>query len=216
LDNVLLDIDGHIKLTDYGMCKEGLRNGDKTSTFCGTPNYIAPEMLRGEDYDFSVDWWALGVLMYEMMAGRSPFEPVNENPSENPDLHTEDHLFQVILEKPIRIPRNLSVRAGSILKGFLQKLPDERLGTHGGLKEIQQHLFFKPIDWTALELKQIQPPYKPSVQSEKDLTNIDKLFTNEPVILTPDSPSTLARIQQNEFEGFEYINPLILSDEISV
>jgi atypical protein kinase C iota type len=216
LDNVLLDIDGHIKLTDYGMCKEGLSRGEKTSTFCGTPNYIAPEMLRGEEYDFSVDWWALGVLMYEMMAGRSPFEPVNENPSENPDLHTEDHLFQVILEKPIRIPRNLSVRAASVLKAFLQKQPEDRLGSNDGLREIQQHLFFKQIDWCGMEQKLIQPPFKPPVQSERDLTNIDKLFTNEPVLFTPDSPNTLARIQQNEFEGFEYINPLIMTDEIPV
>ena len=76
LDNVLIDMEGHIKLTDYGMCKEGLKKGEKTSTFCGTPNYIAPEMLRGEDYDYSVDFWALGVLMFEMLAGRSPFDVV--------------------------------------------------------------------------------------------------------------------------------------------
>ena len=76
MDNVLIDMEGHIKLTDYGMCKEGLKKGEKTSTFCGTPNYIAPEMLRGEDYDYSVDFWALGVLMFEMLAGRSPFDVV--------------------------------------------------------------------------------------------------------------------------------------------
>ena len=216
LDNVLLDIEGHVKLTDYGMCKEGLSKTEKTSTFCGTPNYIAPEMLRGEDYDFSVDWWALGVLMYEMMAGRSPFEPLNENQADNPDMNTEDHLFQVILEKPIRIPRSLSVRASSVLKGFLNKTPAERLASHDGLNEIKQHLFFRPIDWTLLEQRLIQPPYKPPVQSERDLTNIDELFTQEPVILTPDTPNTLARIQQNEFEGFEYINPLIMSMEIPV
>lgn len=215
LDNVLLDIEGHIKLTDYGMCKEGLKPGEQTSTFCGTPNYIAPEMLRGESYDFSVDWWALGVLCFEMMAGRSPFE-INENPSENPDLNTEDHLFQVILEKPIRIPRSLSVRATSLLKGFLQKLPSDRLGTRDGLREIEHHLFFKTIDWNLLEQRLLPPPYKPSVLSERDLNNIDELFTKEPVILTPDSPQTLARIQQNEFEGFEYVNPLILSEDLPV
>jgi serine/threonine protein kinase len=197
------------------MCKEGLNLGEKTSTFCGTPNYIAPEMLRGEEYDYCVDWWALGVLSFEMMAGRSPFE-INENATENPDLNTEDYLFQIILEKPIRMPRTLSVKAASLLKGFLQKSPQERLGTHGGVREIQQHSFFKLLDWTMLELKQLQPPYKPHVESERDLSNVDEMFTKEPVILTPDSPNTLARIQQNEFEGFEYINPLILSEELSV
>ncbi|KAJ8371143.1 hypothetical protein SKAU_G00111710, partial [Synaphobranchus kaupii] len=90
LDNVLLEQEGHIKLTDYGMCKEGIRPGDTTSTFCGTPNYIAPEILRGEDYGFSVDWWALGVLMFEMMAGRSPFDIITDNP----DMNTEEYLFQ--------------------------------------------------------------------------------------------------------------------------
>lgn len=215
LDNVLLDMEGHVKLTDYGMCKEGLKKGEQTSTFCGTPNYIAPEMLRGENYDFSIDWWALGVLCFEMMAGRSPFE-INENPSENPDLNTEDHLFQIILEKPIRIPRSLSVKASSVLKGFLQKNPQDRLGSMEGLNEIKQHIFYKTIDWQLLEQRLIQPPYKPQVSSDRDLTNIDELFTKEDVVLTPDSPDTLARLQQNEFEGFEYVNPLILSEELPV
>eukprot|EP00064_Thunnus_orientalis_P010202 superscaffoldBa00001359_g10228 len=145
LDNVLLDHEGHIKLTDYGMCKEGIRPGDTTSTFCGTPNYIAPEILRGEDYGFSVDWWALGVLMFEMMAGRSPFDIITDNP----DMNTEEYLFQVILEKPIRIPRSLSVKAASVLKGFLNKDPKERLGcqVQTGFTDIKSHTFFRSIDW---------------------------------------------------------------------
>ncbi|CDQ60453.1 unnamed protein product [Oncorhynchus mykiss] len=151
LDNVLLDHEGHIKLTDYGMCKEGIRPGDTTSTFCGTPNYIAPEILRGEDYGFSVDWWALGVLMFEMMAGRSPFDIITDNP----DMNTEEYLFQVILEKPIRIPRSLSVKAASVLKGFLNKDPKERLGcqVQTGFSDIKSHTFFRSIDWDQVSLQ---------------------------------------------------------------
>lgn len=211
LDNVLLDAEGHIKLTDYGMCKEGL-NGGETNTFCGTPNYIAPEILRGEPYDFSVDWWALGVLMFEMLAGRSPFDVVG---SDNPDQNTEDYLFQLILEKPIRIPRSVSVKAASVLKGFLNKNPKERLGCvpDSGFEDIRVHSFFRQIDWEMLEHKQITPPYKPELQSERDLRRFDELFTNEPVQLTPDDTSIIDKIDQSEFDGFEYVNPLLMSME---
>ncbi|QQP52341.1 Protein kinase C, partial [Caligus rogercresseyi] len=204
LDNVLLDHEGHIKLTDYGMCKEGIRPGDTTSTFCGTPNYIAPEILRGEDYSFSVDWWALGVLLYEMLAGRSPFDVVGA--TDNPDQNTEDYLFQVILEKTIRIPRSLSVRAASILKGFLNKNPVDRLGCHAdsGFMEIMTHSFYKTIEWELLEQKQIAPPYRPRLESERDLANFPPEFTDEPVQLTPDDSGVIDKIDQTEFDGFEY------------
>ncbi|KAK2157935.1 hypothetical protein LSH36_181g04049 [Paralvinella palmiformis] len=213
LDNVLLDSEGHVKLTDYGMCKEGLKPGEMTCTFCGTPNYIAPEILRGVEYNYSVDWWALGVLMFEMMAGRSPFDIVGQ--SDNPDMNTEDYLFQVILEKPIRIPRSLSVKAGSVLKGFLNKSPEERLGCHPntGLTDIQSHPFFRTIDWDLLYNKQITPPYKPHVRNETDLEHFDPQFTQEPVVLTPDDMRVINKIDQSEFEGFEYINPLLMSQE---
>ncbi|XP_052083237.1 protein kinase C iota type-like isoform X2 [Mytilus californianus] len=216
LDNVLLDHDGHVKLTDYGMCKEGLVPGDRTNTFCGTPNYIAPEVLRGEEYDFSVDWWALGVLMFEMLAGRSPFDVVGG--AENPDQNTEDYLFQVILEKTIRIPRSLSVKAASILKGFLNKNPVERLGCHPqtGFSDIMSHPFYRSISWDQLEQKQIKPPYKPELKSDRDLEHFDKAFTDEPVQLTPDDPKLISEIDQTEFDGFEYVNPLLMSLEETV
>ncbi|KAG8569036.1 hypothetical protein GDO81_014238 [Engystomops pustulosus] len=214
LDNVLLDAEGHIKLTDYGMCKEGLGPGDTTSTFCGTPNYIAPEILRGEEYGFSVDWWALGVLMFEMMAGRSPFDIITDNP----DMNTEDYLFQVILEKPIRIPRFLSVKASHVLKGFLNKDPKDRLGCQPqtGFTDIKSHTFFRSIDWDMLEKKQVVPPFKPQITDDYGLENFDTQFTSEPVQLTPDDEDVIKRIDQSEFEGFEYINPLLLSTEETV
>ncbi|KAK0393257.1 hypothetical protein QR680_000121 [Steinernema hermaphroditum] len=186
LDNVLIDSIGHIKLTDYGMCKENMGPNETTSTFCGTPNYIAPEILRGEEYGFSVDWWALGVLMYEMMAGRSPFDV--EGMTGDTDQHTEDYLFQSILEKQIRIPRSLSVKAAGVLKGFLNKL----------------------------EAREVTPPYNPSVEGDRDLQHFDKLFTDEPPTLTFDDPNIVAQIDQSEFEGFEYVNPLLMSKEDSV
>uniref|UniRef100_A0A673Z7K7 Protein kinase C n=1 Tax=Salmo trutta TaxID=8032 RepID=A0A673Z7K7_SALTR len=202
LDNVLLDHEGHIKLTDYGMCKEGIRPGDTTSTFCGTPNYIGPEILRGEDYGFSVDWWALGVLMFEMMAGRSPFDIITDNP----DMNTEEYLFQVILEKTIRIPRSLSVKAASVLKGFLNKDPKERLGcqVQTGFADIKSHTFFRNV-WD-------RGPSNENKQKSK--MTFSYFFS---LLFPLSSPrDIIRRIDQSEFEGFEYINPLLLSTEESV
>ncbi|XP_026505707.1 protein kinase C iota type [Terrapene carolina triunguis] len=203
----------HRRQYDRRKSTEGLRPGDTTSTFCGTPNYIAPEILRGEDYGFSVDWWALGVLMFEMMAGRSPFDIVGS--SDNPDQNTEDYLFQVILEKQIRIPRSLSVKAASVLKSFLNKDPKERLGCHPqtGFADIQGHPFFRNVDWDLMEQKQVVPPFKPNISGEFGLDNFDSQFTNEPVQLTPDDDDIVKKIDQSEFEGFEYINPLLMSAE---
>ncbi|GMT14219.1 hypothetical protein PFISCL1PPCAC_5516 [Pristionchus fissidentatus] len=219
LDNVLIDAEGHVKLTDYGMCKENIGPGDLTSTFCGTPNYIAPEILRGEEYGFSVDWWALGVLMFEMMAGRSPFE-LGDMQGDN-DLNTEDRLFQIILEIRIRIPRSLSVKASTVLRNFLEKDPAQRLGCKmdidESLNDIKEHSFFRThIDWDKLEAKQIPPPYDPQVDGDRDLQHFDNQFTDEAPTLTPDDPAVIDRIDQSEFDGFEYVNPLQMSREDSV
>ncbi|NWZ89236.1 KPCL kinase, partial [Nesospiza acunhae] len=105
LDNVLLDYEGHCKLADFGMCKEGIRDGITTATFCGTPDYIAPEILQEMLYGPDVDWWAMGVLLYEMLCGHAPFEAENE-----------DDLFEAILNDEVVYPTWLQQDAVAILK----------------------------------------------------------------------------------------------------
>merc|ERR1719348_2084316 len=112
LENVMLTAEGHVKLTDFGMVKDNMINGETTNTFCGTPTYIAPELLTGLPYGGSVDWWALGVLLYQMMAGRSPF-----------DHDDDDMLYRMIQNKDVKIPTLFSKEAQYIIKALLQKDP---------------------------------------------------------------------------------------------
>jgi len=198
LDNIMLDAEGHVKIADFGMCKEGIKEGVTTSTFCGTPDYIAPEILQELDYGASVDWWALGVLMYEMMAGQPPFEADNE-----------DDLFESILHDDVLYPVWLSKEAVSILKGFMQKNVNKRLGcvkSHGGEEAIKHHPFFRDVKWKELEERRIKPPFKPKIKSKKEATNFDTEFTKEDPVLTPVNPDITKTINQDEFEGFSFHN----------
>nr|AZJ37421.1 AKT-1b [Haemonchus contortus]AZJ37422.1 AKT-1b [Haemonchus contortus] len=205
LENLLLDKDGHIKIADFGLCKEEISFGDKTSTFCGTPEYLAPEVLEDNDYGRSVDWWGVGVVMYEMMCGRLPF-------------YSRDHqkLFELIMASELRFPSKLSAEAKQLLAGLLFKDPTQRLG--GGpddALEVCQQPFFKSIDWEKLYRKEIEPPYKPSVQSETDTSYFDKEFTSAPVQLTPPPARSgpLATVDeldemQSNFTQFSFHNTL--------
>uniref|UniRef100_A0A8C7YQ33 Protein kinase C, zeta n=2 Tax=Oryzias sinensis TaxID=183150 RepID=A0A8C7YQ33_9TELE len=150
-------------------------------------------------------------LIFVMLCGCGSLKAVDgsQNVRESPLL---------ILEKPIRIPRSLSVKAASVLKGFLNKDPKERLGcqVQTGFTDIKSHTFFRSIDWQQLEKKEMTPPFKPQISDEFGLENFDTQFTNEPVQLTPDDEDVIKRIDQSEFEGFEYINPLLLTTEESI
>ncbi|KFO30933.1 Protein kinase C iota type [Fukomys damarensis] len=212
LDSLLLDSEGHIKLFDYCICNEGLELGDTTSTFCGTPNYLAPEIVRGEEYGFGVDWWTLGVLMYEMMVGESPFHLVES--SDNPDQNS-NNLLEVILQRKIHIPYYLSIKAASVLKSFLNRDPVERLGFFPlrRFADVQGHLFFQNVNWEMMEQKQVVPPFKPKMSGGIGLDSFDPQFTDEPVQLTPDDNDIVRKTDGCEFAGFEYINHLTMFEE---
>ncbi|EFN84927.1 RAC serine/threonine-protein kinase [Harpegnathos saltator] len=202
LENLLLDKDGHIKIADFGLCKEDITYGRTTKTFCGTPEYLAPEVLEDNDYGRAVDWWGVGVVMYEMMCGRLPF-------------YNRDHekLFTLILLEEVRFPRTISNEARDMLGGLLIKDPSRRLG--GGpndAKDIMNHAFFSCINWADLVQKKIPPPFKPQVTSDTDTRYFDSEFTGESVELTPPDQGCLGSggglnsiaEEQEHFPQFSY------------
>ncbi|KAM4038834.1 protein kinase C theta type [Anomaloglossus baeobatrachus] len=193
LDNVLLDMEGHIKIADFGMCKENMFGDVKTSTFCGTPDYIAPEILLGQKYSYSVDWWSFGVLVYEMLIGQSPFRGLDE-----------EQLFQSIRMDDPLYPRFLSKEAKEILIMLFVREPERRLGIKGN---IRQHCFFQHIDWERLEKKEIEPPFKPKVKSANDCSNFDKEFLNEKARISSTDRTLINSMDQNMFNNFSFVNP---------
>ncbi|XP_005387422.1 PREDICTED: protein kinase C delta type isoform X2 [Chinchilla lanigera] len=193
LDNVMLDREGHIKIADFGMCKENIFGENRASTFCGTPDYIAPEILQGLKYTFSVDWWSFGVLLYEMLIGQSPFHGDDE-----------DELFESIRVDTPHYPRWITKESKDILEKLFERDPAKRLGMTGNIKI---HPFFKTINWTLLEKRRVEPPFKPKVKSSGDYSNFDQEFLNEKPRLSYSDKNLIDSMDQTAFAGFSFVNP---------
>jgi len=193
-ENILITAEGHIILTDFGLSKEGMYDGMRTDTFCGTPEYLAPEVLEGGKYNKSVDWWSLGTLMYEMLCGLPPFY--------DDDVQK---MYIKIVSDPLAFPDHISEEAKDLLVKLLERDTKKRLQEYDDFKA---HPFFAPIDWDKLESKKIEPPWRPDVGAEDDIRNISEEFTGEVVTLDNEDDDTdykVTKKDQKSFANFTYV-----------
>jgi len=167
-ENVLINSDGYIKLTDFGLAKENVISDKDAMSFWGTPEYLAPEILERKGHGKSVDWWSLGSIIYEMIVGLPPFY----------EKDNREKLFKQIKSGEPEYPDDMSAACKDLLAGLFKKDPSERLGGGSGdAQEIKDHPWYSQVDWEILLEKKIIPPFKPKLDSDDDTKYIDNEFT---------------------------------------
>ncbi|XP_013392365.1 ribosomal protein S6 kinase beta-1 [Lingula anatina] len=200
-ENILLTSTGHIKLTDFGLCKESIQEGHLTHTFCGTIEYMAPEILTRSGHGKAVDWWSLGALMYDMLTGAPPFTAENRKKT-----------IDKILKAKLNLPPYLTNEARSLIKRLLKKNVQERLGSGpDDANPIKAHAFFRHFNWDDCVNHRTEPPFKPNIASEDDVSQFDTKFTK----MTPvDSPvdTAISESANQVFLGFTYVAPSVLEE----
>mmetsp|Transcript_28012 Transcript_28012/g.78346 ORF Transcript_28012/g.78346 Transcript_28012/m.78346 type:complete len:647 (+) Transcript_28012:89-2029(+) len=197
-ENLLLDMQGHVCVTDFGLVKEGLPHGKKTHTFCGSPEYLAPEILQAKGYGKAVDWWALGTFLYEMLEGLPPFYD-DDISVMNCKILTQPLFFH---------PDHFSDEARDILKRLLERDPEKRLGSsREGAEEIKRHPFFRDIDWDALYHRKVVPEFKPHLACATDTKYFDEEFTSQTPKDSFVDTTPIGEQAQLAFNGFSYAAP---------
>uniref|UniRef100_A0A670K806 non-specific serine/threonine protein kinase n=1 Tax=Podarcis muralis TaxID=64176 RepID=A0A670K806_PODMU len=198
-ENILLDEAGHIKLTDFGLSKESVDQEKKAYSFCGTVEYMAPEVVNRRGHNQSADWWSFGVLMFEMLTGTLPFQGKDRNETMN-----------MILKAKLGMPQFLSTEAQSLLRMLFKRNPSNRLAGPDGVEEIKRHPFFSTIDWNKLYRREILPPFKPASGRPEDTFCFDPEFTAK----TPkDSPGVPPSANAHQlFKGFSFVATTAIED----
>ncbi|KAJ3448919.1 ribosomal protein S6 KINASE [Anaeramoeba flamelloides] len=197
-ENILLDKEGHIKITDFGLVKTDLNKkfGGKTNSFCGTPEYLAPEIILDIPYDETIDWWSFGILLYEMLVGTPPY-------------YSEDHeeTFELILKAKLKIPFYVEDEARDLITKLLNRNHEKRLGVKG-VEQIKKHEFFADLDWQKVYNKEYKPEFIPTIEDITDVGNFDEEFTEEKVEDSLVQVSVIGKVDQKVFEGFTYIGKI--------
>ena len=193
-ENILLDEKGYLKLADFGMAKK-LEYSKKALSFCGTPEYLAPEIIKGDGYDHNIDWWSLGILFFELLCGFPPFYDDNL-----------DKMYKLIQNTEINFPPNiyLSNEAKDIICKLLKKDIKGRLGYASGIVEIKNHPFFKGIDFQEIQNKKIISPFVPKIDNSTDVQNFDETFTKEDVEMSYIQRNNIEIIKANQYKFEEF------------
>jgi len=198
-ENILLDSQGHIKLTDFGLSKIFEKEDDKAFTVCGTPQYLAPEILLRKGYDKSVDWWSLGCVLYEMLYSRLPFK-----------FKKGQKISLSMYKEKIPFDNKISEEAQDLIQNLLIFEPNLRLGSGAdGGEKIKSHKFFKDINWQDVWDRKLEPPFVPKLKNEQDLKYFDSSFTDESVGSLLGKNSLKERGFSNEYNGFSYLAPSV-------
>ena len=204
-ENILIDSQGHVKLTDFGLSKILENPDDKAFTVCGTPQYLAPEILLRKGYDKAVDWWSLGCVLYEMLYGRLPIK-----------FKKGEKISLRIYKEEIHFDSKISEEAKDLIKKLLIFEPKDRLGSGvDGGEKIKNHSFFTGINWDDVWNKKIEPPFVPNLKDEQDLKYFDSSFTDESIGSLLGKNSLKERGYSNDYNGFSYLAPSV-SKELTV
>jgi len=170
-ENVLIDNKGYIRITDFGLSKMNVKGSKDANSVCGTPEYLAPEVIMKKGHGKAVDWWTFGSIMFEMLTGLPPF-------------YTSDReeLFDRIKFGTIKYPETFSASVKDLLNGLFNKDPDKRLGSGPeGATKIRNHPWFSGVNYDAYLRKEIKPPFTPVIKGEFDVSNFDPEFTETAV-----------------------------------